>query len=204
VLSRDDRFAFTAGWDETIRWWQMDKGREWRSASVSGHVVQMTLSPDGRTVLAATDEGKLRTWDAATGTENTPVSLKSEVKIDNFSFTPDGKHLVAASGPKVTIWDWPTMKLIRTIDMPKPVQRDDFPENCENHCQVVNVSPDGKWLVSVAVRSCTTDRDGLRYTSMADGWWMYGISPRESDSGGWPSRSVRCKTADLRLMASTS
>jgi RNA polymerase sigma factor (sigma-70 family) len=171
ALSPDGKLAVTAGWDDTLRWWDAAKGAELRSVTVPDGIMGMTLSPDGKTVLVATDDGKLRTWDAATGRETTPANLPADVKFEYLTFTPDGKHLVAASGPKVTVWEWPALKLARTIELPKPDKTvlANPPEDSETRCRCVAVSPDGKWLVSVAYRYWFRERDGLRLGSASDG-----------------------------------
>jgi hypothetical protein len=64
------------------------------------------------------------------------------------AFTPDGRRLVTASGPHVTVLDWPQLKVRRSFDLPKPdKQAKDY------ECLRLAVSPDGRWLVTVAERS---------------------------------------------------
>jgi WD40 repeat protein len=165
ALSSDGKRAITGGWDNTVRWWDVDTGAEQRSIAVKEGMMGLTLSPDRKTVLVATDGGKLQMWDAATGRETTPENLPGDMKFQSFSFTPDGKHMVAASGPKVTIWEWPALKLIRTIELPKPAKA---PPG-EAFCDGAAVSPDGKWLVTVAHRYWYREADGLRYGYAAEG-----------------------------------
>jgi hypothetical protein len=64
------------------------------------------------------------------------------------AFTPDGRRLVTASGPHVTVLDWPEMKVRRSFDLPKPDK-----QSKEYECQKLAVSPDGRWLVTVSERS---------------------------------------------------
>jgi RNA polymerase sigma factor (sigma-70 family) len=164
ALSADATYAVTAGWDNTVRWWDATTGAERRSVTVADGVHGLVLSPDGKVVLAATEEGKLLMWDRETG-RPVPADLPSEAKCEQLSFTPDGKHLIASSGPKVTIWEWPALKLARSIDLPKPDKKalPDPPGNAENQCQVAAVSPDARWLVTIAHCYWYRERDGLRY-----------------------------------------
>ncbi|QJX00227.1 sigma factor-like helix-turn-helix DNA-binding protein [Frigoriglobus tundricola] len=168
ALNRDGSRAVTAARDGTLRFWDVAAGTEQRSIPVGAQ--GLTLSPDGKTVLAATEEGKLRTWDRATGRETTPANLPVDMKSRHLSFTPDGKHLIAAGGPQVTVFDWPGLKVVRAIDLPKPGTRAvPGPVEGENHCDTAAVSPDGKWLVTVAHRYWFRERDGLHYGYAADG-----------------------------------
>ena len=146
VLSPDGKTAVTAGWDRTVRWWDTATGRELRV--VAGLVNELAVSPDSRTVLASVPEERLRTWDLATGRETTPADLPDGLRFGPLAFTPDGRRLVTASGPHVTVLDWPRMKVRRSFDLPKP---DKQPKEYE--CQGLAISPDGRWLVTVAERS---------------------------------------------------
>jgi RNA polymerase sigma factor (sigma-70 family) len=161
ALSPDGKTAVTAGWDRTIRWWDTATGRELRV--VAGLVNELAVSPDSRTVLASVVPGGrevsashpyygvrgcLRTWDLATGRETTPADLPDGLRFGALAFTPDGRRLVTASGPRVTVLDWPQMKVRRSFDLPKP---DKQPKEYE--CQRFAVSPDGRWLVTLAERT---------------------------------------------------
>jgi WD40 repeat protein len=146
VLSPDGKTAVTAGWDRTVRWWDTATGRELRDVAVLAN--ELAVSPDSRTVLASVPEGRLRTWDLATGRETTPADLPDGLRFGTLAFTPDGRRLVTASGPHVTVLDWPQMKVRRSFDLPKP---DKQPKEYE--CLHLAVSPDSRWLVTMAERS---------------------------------------------------
>jgi WD40 repeat protein len=146
ALSPDGKTAVTGGWDRTVRWWDTATGRELRVAA--GLVNEVAVSPDSRTVLASTPERRLLMWDLATGRETTPADLPDGLRFGALAFTPDGRGLVTASGPRVTVLGWPQMKVRRSFDLPKP---DKQPKDYE--CQKLAVSPDGRWLVTFAERS---------------------------------------------------
>jgi len=171
ALNGDGSRAVTAAQDDTLRGWDATSGTEQRSITLRGDARGLILSPDGTTILASTDDGKLRTWDRMTGRETTPANPPVDTKSGPLSFTPDGKHLIAAGGPQVTVFDWPTLKVVRTIDLPKPGTRavPDPPAGGANHCDTASVSPDGRWLVTVAHRYWSKERDGLHYGYGADG-----------------------------------
>ncbi len=146
VLSPDGKIAVTAGWDRTIRCWGAATGRELRVLTCL--VNDLAVSPDSRTVLASVPEGRLRTWDLATGRETTPADLPDELRFGPLAFTPDGKRLITASGPRVSVLDWPALKVRRSFDLPKPDK-----QSKEYECLRLAVSPDGRWLATVAERS---------------------------------------------------
>src|SRR5262249_35697209 len=155
TMSPDGKTAVTAAWDRTVRSWDTASGRE--LCVVAGLVHDLAVSPDSRTVVASdpagsgdprTTLGRLRTWDLATGRETTPADLPDGLRFGALAFTPDGRRLITASGPHVTVLDWPQLKVRRSFDLPKP---DKQPKEYE--CQKLAVSPDGRWLVTVAERS---------------------------------------------------
>jgi RNA polymerase sigma factor (sigma-70 family) len=164
VLTPDGRTVLTASWDHTLRWWDATTGRELRKVDLPGAVNGLAVSPDGRTVLATVHEERLRTWDLASGRETTPADLPRGMQVGALSFAPGGRQLITASGPHVTILDWPEMKVRRTLELPKPAK-----EPGVNDCRSMTVSSDGPWLVTVAERSWSRMADGLRYGYAADG-----------------------------------
>jgi RNA polymerase sigma factor (sigma-70 family) len=164
VLAPDGKMAITAGWDSTLRWWDTAAGRELRRVDLPGGADGLAISPDGRTVLATVNGKRLRTWDLATGRETTPADLPGGMQVGALAFTPDGRRLITASGPHVTILDWPGMKVRHSFDLPKPAKTPG-----ENVCQWLAVSPDGRWLVTAAERSWFREENGLRFGYGADG-----------------------------------
>jgi RNA polymerase sigma factor (sigma-70 family) len=163
ALSPDGKTAVTLGWDGTVRWWDTATGRELRKLDLAGVDRGLAVSPDGRTVVAVSG-GRLRTWDLASGRESTQAELPREVQCDALSFTPGGRQVIVASGPHVSVLDWPGLKLARRIELPKPAKTPG-----ENACRSVTVSPDGRWLVTVAERYWYREESGLRFGYAADG-----------------------------------
>lgn len=164
VLSPDGRSAVTAAADGTLRWWDTTTGRERRCLDMPKPLMGLAISPDGKTALAAEYEGPLRTWELATGRETTPAGLPRDTQILAMEFTPDKRHLVAASRSRVLVWEWPSLKLARTLELPKPAKQPG-----ENHCQSLAISPDSRWLVTAAERFWFREEKGLRFGYAADG-----------------------------------
>jgi WD40 repeat protein len=201
ALTPDGRTAVTGGWDATLRWWDVGTGAEQRVVNVPDGITGLALSPDGRTVLATTNDGKLRTWDTASGRETAPVDVPGGGRHRaSVLFTPDGRHLIAAAGPQLTIYDWPGLKPVRTIELPKPAKQPG-----ENACQTTSISPDGRWLVTVAMRYWFREADGLRFGYAADGVvdvWEFatGKRVRRLAEGQPTTFSSGTFTADGRLV----
>jgi RNA polymerase sigma factor (sigma-70 family) len=167
VLSPDGKIAVTAAWDRTVRCWDTATGRELRVLP-AGLVNELAVSADSRTVVASVSGAgsgdprtalgeprtTLRTWDLATGRETTPADLPDGLRFGGaLAFTSDGRQLVTASGPRVTVLDWPALKVRRSFDLPKPDKQAPDKQPKEYECLKLAVSPDGRWLVTVAERS---------------------------------------------------
>ncbi len=164
VLTPDGKTAVTAGWDHTLRWWDAGTGRELRTVTLPSALNGLAVSPDRRTVLATVHGERLRTWDLESGRETTPAELPRGLPVGTLAFAPDGRTLIAASGAHVAVLDWPTLKVRRTFELPKPAKQPG-----EAACQSLAVSPDGRWLVTVAERYWFRMERGLRFGYAADG-----------------------------------
>src|SRR5262249_60362697 len=101
-----------------------------------------------RAALAGAPEGRRGTGALARGREPPPADLPDGLRFAGLAFTPDGRWFVTASGPHVTVLDWPQLKVRRSFDLPKP---DKQPKEYE--CLRFAVSPDGCWLVTLAERT---------------------------------------------------
>ena len=92
----------SGSWDNTIRIWNVETGKPLKT--ITGNITELdpsngvraiSLSPDGRTIAAATDEEVIRLWDIHTG--KIKATLKGHThKTATVVFSPDGT--VLASG----------------------------------------------------------------------------------------------------------
>ncbi|KAF0153925.1 MAG: (Myosin heavy-chain) kinase [Syntrophaceae bacterium] len=70
AFTPDGRFAVSAGGDNIIRLWDVDRGAEVRSFEGHGGAIRsIAVSRDGKRLLSASNDGTARLWDIATGRE---------------------------------------------------------------------------------------------------------------------------------------
>jgi WD40 repeat protein len=75
------------------------------------------LSPDGKTLLLDTFADTVRAWDVTTGKE-LPALAGHENKALPLAFSRDGNTLLTLGRQRVVfVWDWPSSKLRRKIDL---------------------------------------------------------------------------------------
>ncbi len=108
--------------------------------TLEGHgdgVVNIAFSPNGKVLASASDDSKVKLWDAAAGKELATLTEPDGGGIRGVAFSPDGRTLATAGGDKkVRLWDVGTGKILHTF---------------EGHTEptyCVCFSPDGKTLVS--------------------------------------------------------
>jgi len=78
-----------------------------------GLVRRAAISPDGKRILTASDDGSARLWDAATGKPIGEPLIGHNGSVLSVAFSPDGRRFVTASADKTAqLWDTKTGKEI--------------------------------------------------------------------------------------------
>ncbi len=139
AVSHDGRFALSAGYDGTVRYWDLATGHEIRSIAAHDKGARyVVFSDDDKQALSCGEDKRACLWDLATG------QLVKEFTGHNDTvwialFTPDGKGVVTGAGNKdnnARLFDRETGQVLKTF---------------KGHTKAVNslaVSPDGKRLVT--------------------------------------------------------
>lgn len=117
------------------------------------NVSAMAFSPDGRTLAASDNFGKVWLWDTTHPDHITQPDqpLTAAVKNSSYAavaFSPDGDTLAAGTGTGITLW---------TISSPEPVQLRQPPADPTSTVLALAFSPDGHTLAA----------------GSADGLWLW-------------------------------
>jgi WD40 repeat protein len=139
AVSADGKRAVTAFRDETIKVWDLERGRE--TYTLEGHsakVLSVAVTADGRRAVSASYDKTLKMWDLETGRELRTLEGHSDY-VDCVAVTADGKRAVSASGDwTLKVWDLETGRELRTL------------EGHSGYVDCVAVTADGKRAISTS------------------------------------------------------
>jgi RNA polymerase sigma factor (sigma-70 family) len=187
-----DRTLVSLAWGK-IDFWDMATGKEVRRIEDPGWSFANTLSPDGKILVAETENSAAHLWDAATGKELRQLTGRDGWFCDA-AFSADGRLLVAAmlvaphgdqKRPWWAVWETATGKQLQHFEV--------------GQMEAVAIAPDGKtvatadWYSSstVYVRDTATGRKlhtfgpfGLvnKLVFAPDGKTLAALESSESDS----------------------
>jgi len=106
ALSVDGRRAVSASSDQTLKVWDVEKGREIRA--LQGHtdsVLGVALSVDGRRAVSASSDRTLKVWDLETGRELRTLQGHRD-RVTGVALSGDGRRAVSASEDQtLKVWD---------------------------------------------------------------------------------------------------
>jgi WD40 repeat protein/serine/threonine protein kinase len=86
------------------------RGRHWHS------VRSVAFSPNGKTLASGCDDGTVKLWDSATGSELCTLRGHANYNVFSVAFSPDGKTLASGSNDgTVKLWDSATGSELRIL-----------------------------------------------------------------------------------------
>jgi WD40 repeat protein/tetratricopeptide (TPR) repeat protein len=104
-FSPDGRYLATAGLDQTARVWDMESGQPVTGPlRHGGFVRQAFFAGHSSRLITRSEDGTVRLWNLSARRSARPM-LPHETTVNALFITPDGRHVVTASGTTMQLWD---------------------------------------------------------------------------------------------------
>jgi WD40 repeat protein len=130
AFSRDGRRLASSGYEENVRFWDMQTGKEAAPAwTAPKQAIALALSPaDG--LLAVGQFGEVKLRDLETGKEAASLPCQFS-RVYFLAYSPDGRRLAAALPGQVLVWNVGRKQVLRSL---------------QANATRVALSPDGRFL----------------------------------------------------------
>ena len=105
-ISPDGKLVATGGYDQRIKLWEIESGREVKSLDGhNGPVFDLAFRPDGKILASVSGDRTVKLWDVATGARLDTLK-ESLLELYTVAFSPDGRR-VAAGGVdnRIRVWE---------------------------------------------------------------------------------------------------
>lgn len=117
ALTSDGRRAVSASYDNTLKVWDLDTGREVHTlVGHSDSVTSVAVSTEASLVISGSIDGTLKVWDLDTGSQLCTHEKHSDW-VDGVAMSADGRRAVSASRDKtLKLWDLDSGRELLTIE----------------------------------------------------------------------------------------
>ena len=127
AFTPDGQTLASASFDQTIKLWDVARGKNTAIFKASNDLTSVAISPDGKT-LAASGWGKTVELWSLTGGRSLGTLIRPDVtltghteRVESVAFSPDGKTLASGSADStIRLWDTGPGKNAATLDARTP------------------------------------------------------------------------------------
>jgi WD40 repeat protein/tRNA A-37 threonylcarbamoyl transferase component Bud32 len=116
AFDHDSRRIATAGWDKTIRVWDVTTGRP--LTTLTGHegtINAVAFNHDGTYLASGAWDRSVKVWDLQSGRESIALTGHNN-HVNSVAFNANGTQLMSAGGDKVKLWQFPSGKELRSFN----------------------------------------------------------------------------------------
>ncbi len=124
ALSPDGKRVATGGYDQVIRLWNLETGKQiLQGEGHQGAVISVALTMDGRSAITASQDSTVRMWDLPSG-KSRGIVADTKNPVWSVAFTEDGRHFATGEQDgQVKLWDTETGRSTKDLDELKGVAR---------------------------------------------------------------------------------